>query len=82
MRGPRGFQADEIIAQLRPYAPRLENELGATFDGNSGHFLWKNAGMGSEDKAKWPAIIQWMEETRTAYQSAIDDIVRGHEAGS
>ena len=81
MRGPRGSQADEIIAQLRPYAARLEKELGASFDGNAGQFLWKRAGMGSEDEAKWPAIIQWMEETRTAYQSAVDDIVRGHEAG-
>ncbi|AHM05764.1 hypothetical protein roselon_03509 [Roseibacterium elongatum DSM 19469] len=71
MRGARGSDASDLIADLQPHAQRLEETLGATFNGNNGQFLWNRAGLEFSEEANWPAIIDWMENTRRAYLEAL-----------
>lgn len=72
MRGARGSDARELREQLAPAAQQLESELGATFEGSSPRlFLWTVAGIGSNNPDNWPAIIDWMEQTRRAYLAAL-----------
>lgn len=72
LRGPRGGDAGALIEQLAPVAAQLEAELGATFVGDSKHFLWSRARKGFADPDNWPAIIDWMEHT--------EETARGRDA--
>ena len=74
LRGPRGSDASMLIEQLSPYAETLEAELGATFEGNPGHFLWSRVSKGFADPSNWAEIIDWMERTRHAYLAALSRV--------
>ena len=75
MRGARGSDGQALIDQLAPYADRLTERLGATFEGNNGHFLWKRGGISYHEPDNWPDAIDWMEKTRKSYEQAIAEIV-------
>jgi hypothetical protein len=75
MRGDRGSDGQVIIDQLMPFADQLSQRLGATFEGNNGHFLWKRSGISYHDTDRWPEAIDWMEQTRKSYEQAISEIV-------
>jgi hypothetical protein len=79
MRGDRGSDGQVIIDQLMPFAEQLSQRLGATFEGNNGHFLWKRSGISYHDTDRWPEAIDWMEQTRKSYEQAISEIVTESE---
>lgn len=74
MRGARGTDSSDIVEVLEPFAAQLEQQLGATFSGSNGHLLWTRAGMSYSDQANWPALIDWMEQTRRSYIHALAQI--------
>lgn len=75
MRGARGSDGQEIIDQMMPFADQLSQRLGATFEGNNGHFLWKRSGISYHEPDRWSQLIDWMEQTRKSYEQAISEIV-------
>lgn len=79
MRGRRGSDGAEVIAQLAPYAEELENRLGATFGGDKGNFLWKRAGIPFSDQHRWVDLIDWMEATRKDYTRALREVLGGQD---
>lgn len=74
LRGGRGSDGREIADALAPHAAELERKLDATFAGSGGNLLWKRGRLSFSDPQNWPAIIDWMEQTRRAYIQALANI--------
>lgn len=77
VRGGRGDRKHSADALLGPHADKLISRLGiATYEAEpNGHIFGEKFDWSYHEEANWDQIIDWMEERRTAYVQAIEDVL-------
>ncbi len=77
MRGGRGDRKHSAARLLSPHADALIARLGGTYDSDdpNGHFMGERFPKFYLHEANWNEIIDWMEERRKAYVTAIFDVL-------
>ncbi|MCW7543879.1 hypothetical protein N7I30_08700 [Aurantimonas litoralis] len=66
VRGRRNTAEDAVAQLLEPHAKTISGRLGIDFTGDPAE-LSQRADIPLADEARWPELIDWMEERRSAY---------------
>jgi hypothetical protein len=74
VRGPYGGDPAETEALLAPLAEALEARLGVPFGGPP-YFLTSRLPVPVDDRADWPRIVDWMEQSRRRYAAAFASLL-------
>lgn len=70
----RKFEAEKLLAEdLEQLAEELNAEISQ--GDKNGHVLWEHFPLSYRDEENWDEIIDWMEEKRLAYISAIENVL-------
>lgn len=78
IRGRRNAEAEEVYHLLAPHAAEIGARLGLPFTGDPNE-LSQSVDIPLADEARWPELIDWMEQRRALYAAAFTDVLTTRE---
>jgi hypothetical protein len=78
VRGPRGSDGTELADRFDPQRQLLERRLGANYGRTTGAiFFDRSARFDMNNRANWPAAIDWQHEMARIYLNTLKEVLPG-----